>query len=291
MKEPRKEGMAQKGAAAVAAGGELHRGDGAGAEPPAQRRARSGDRCDALGKVLGHRGGRLLGVPGQRHGGVLPLGGADGEQLAAVARGVRGVDAAVEDGLEPVGDVGVVVESEDTVRLRQGLGEVLAVALGHAADGDDGLGAAVLLEIVGFSRASTESFLAASTNPQVLTTATSASEASSTRSQPSAAKRPASSSESTSLRAQPRVTRATVRRSGMDSRLLCCRRVVPPCRVACPPPATRSNRCPATRSNRRRARRERRRAPGTRPDARRWGGEARDQPASGSPLVYVSRST
>ncbi|CAM5733196.1 hypothetical protein SMICM304S_02975 [Streptomyces microflavus] len=152
MKEPRKEGMAQKEQLAVAAGGELHRGDGAGAEPPAQRRARSGDRCDALGKVLGHRGGRLLGVPGQRHGGVLPLGGADGEQLAAVARGVRGVDAAVEDGLEPVGDVGVVVESEDTVRLRQGLGEVLAVALGHAADGDDGLGAAVLLEIVGFEQ-------------------------------------------------------------------------------------------------------------------------------------------
>ena len=70
------------------------------------------------------------------------------------------------------------------------------------------------------SRASTESFLAASTKPQVLTTATSASAASSTSSQPSAAKRPASSSESTSLRAQPRVTRATVRRSGMGSRLL-----------------------------------------------------------------------
>src|SRR3954471_15976655 len=70
-------------------------------------------------------------------------------------------------------------------------------------------------------RASTESFLAASTKPQVLTTATSASAASFTRSQPSASKRPASSSESTSLRAQPRVTSATVRRSGMGSRLLC----------------------------------------------------------------------
>src|SRR5690242_3532266 len=70
-------------------------------------------------------------------------------------------------------------------------------------------------------RASTESFLAASTKPQVLTTATSASSASSTSCQPSASKRPASSSESTSLRAQPRVTSATVRRSGMGSRLLC----------------------------------------------------------------------
>lgn len=60
------------------------------------------------------------------------------------------MDAAVEDGLEAVGDVGVVVEAEDAVRFRQGLGEVLAVALGHAADGDDGLGAAVVLQIIGF---------------------------------------------------------------------------------------------------------------------------------------------
>ena len=61
------------------------------------------------------------------------------------------------------------------------------------------------------SSASIESFLACSTKPQVLTTATSASAASSTSSHPSAASRPASSSESTSLRAQPRVTRATLR--------------------------------------------------------------------------------
>ena len=60
-----------------------------------------------------------------------------------------------------------------------------------------------------------ESFLACSTKPQVLTTATSASAASSTRRQPSAASRPASSSESTSLRVHPRVTSATLpRRSG-----------------------------------------------------------------------------
>ena len=53
------------------------------------------------------------------------------------------------------------------------------------------------------SSASIESFLACSTKPQVLTTATSASAASSTSSHPSAARRPASSSESTSLRVQP----------------------------------------------------------------------------------------
>ena len=61
-------------------------------------------------------------------------------------------------------------------------------------------------------RVSMESFLACSTKPQVLTTATSASAASSTRVQPSAASRPASSSESTSLRVHPRVTSATLPR-------------------------------------------------------------------------------
>ena len=56
---------------------------------------------------------------------------------------------------------------------------------------------------------STESFLAASTKPQVFTTTVSASSGFSTSRKPSASNRPASSSESTSLRAQPRVTRAT----------------------------------------------------------------------------------
>ena len=65
------------------------------------------------------------------------------------------------------------------------------------------------------SRASTESFFADSINPHVLTNATSAFSTSSTRIQPSAAKRPANSSESTSLRAQPRVTTATVRLIGV----------------------------------------------------------------------------
>lgn len=138
-----------EGAPAVAAGGQLHRGDGAGAEAATERGARPGDRSDAFREVGGGRSD-LLRVPGQGHRGVLPFGGADREELAPVARGVRGVDTTVEDGLEPVGDVGVVVESEDSVRLRQGLGEVLAVALGHTADRDDGLGSAVILQIVGF---------------------------------------------------------------------------------------------------------------------------------------------
>ncbi len=64
-----------------------------------------------------------------------------------------------------------------------------------------------------------ESFLACSTKPQVFTTATSASAASSTRVQPSAARRPASSSESTSLRVHPRVTSATLPRLEGDTML------------------------------------------------------------------------
>ena len=110
------------------------------------------------------------------------------------------------------GDVGVVVEAEHGVGLGQRLGQVLAVALGQAADGDHGLRAPARrsLRSAASSRVSTESFLAASTKPQVLTTTVSASSGSSTSRKPPASSRPASSSESTSLRAQPRVTRATV---------------------------------------------------------------------------------
>ena len=58
------------------------------------------------------------------------------------------VGLAPDDRAEPGGDVGVVVEAQDGVGLRQRLGEVLAVALGQAADGHDGLGtAAGLLQL------------------------------------------------------------------------------------------------------------------------------------------------
>src|SRR6185369_12737764 len=59
------------------------------------------------------------------------------------------------------------------------------------------------------SSVSIESCLAFSTNPQVLTSTTSASEPSVVTRQPPAARRAARSSESTSLRAQPRVSNAT----------------------------------------------------------------------------------
>lgn len=153
MKEPRKDGMAQKEQRRSQPEASFTEATGLVPSRMAQGRPRPGDRRDAVGEVLGG-GGRcgLLCVAGKRHGRVLPFGGADRQQLAPVARGVRGVDTAVEDGLEAVGDVGVVVEAEDAVRFGQGLGEVLAVALGHAADGDHGLGPAVVLQIIGFEQ-------------------------------------------------------------------------------------------------------------------------------------------
>ena len=81
-----------------------------------------------------------------------------------------------QDRAQPGGDVGVVVEAEHGVGLGQRLGEVLAVALGQAADRDDGLGARrSALRSAASSSVSTESFLAASTKPQVFTTTVSAS--------------------------------------------------------------------------------------------------------------------
>ena len=132
--------------------------------------------------------------------------------------------AAGEDVVEPGGDVGVLVEAEHRVGLGQRLGELLAVPLGQAADSDDGLGRCavwhVVLSSAAASRVSTESFLAASMKPQVLTSTASASAASSTSCQPSPASRPASSSLSVSLRAQPRVTsgEAAGGETGVDTR-------------------------------------------------------------------------
>ena len=148
-------------------------------------------------------------APGSTAAGALDR--ADRQQLAAVAG--RVARAAARRRGRPRGDsgrLGVGVEAEHRVGLGQLLGELLAVPLGQAADGDDlraGVGGAP-------SSVSIESFLALSTKPQVLTTTTSAPPASSTSSQPAASSRPASSSESTSLRAQPSVTRATRREAG-----------------------------------------------------------------------------
>ena len=149
MNEPRKDGMAQN---------EQRRSQPEASFTEATGLVSSRRRSGARGPEAGARpSGRSSGAgcPGAWPGsatsaGGLPLGRADRQQLAPVAGGVRGVDAAVEDGLEAVGDVGVVVEAEHAVGLGKRFGELLAVPLGHAADGDDGLGPAVILQIVGF---------------------------------------------------------------------------------------------------------------------------------------------
>ena len=148
MKEPRKDGMAQKEQRRSQPEASFTEATGLPSSRRRSGRARPGGRGEPVRQVLGRAcPGRGRAAP--RPAGVLALGRADRQQLAPVARGVRGVDAAAEDGLEAVGDVGVVVEAEHAVGLGQRLGEFLAVPLGHAADGHDGLGSAVILEIVG----------------------------------------------------------------------------------------------------------------------------------------------
>ena len=165
----------------------------------------------SLSGAIGPVSSRVRGSPPARRPVDLPVDRRDRQQPAPVLRRVRGGPLPRHDGPQPGGDVGVVVEAEHGVRLGQRVGQLGAVPLGDAADGDDGLGRCVRppLRSAASSSASTESFLACSTNPQVFTSTVSAVAGSSTSRNPSAANRPASSSESTSLRAHPKVTRAT----------------------------------------------------------------------------------
>ena len=209
---PAEGGDGAEGAAPVAARRDLERGVRA-----AVQAAPVGARAAGGREPVGQRGdragrGRHAG-DGRGARGRTARGRGEREQGAAVAGDVGLVLAAGQDVLEPARDVGVVVEAEDRVRLGQGLGELGAVALGEAADGHDGLRTPLLgqlaLRSAACSRVSTESFLAASTKPQVLTMTASAASGSSTRRKPPSSSRAASSSESTSFRAHPRVTRWT----------------------------------------------------------------------------------
>ena len=115
--------------------------------PPSRRRRRRAGRSRAPGTGPG-RAPRARGrqVEASRST------GRDRQQPAAVRGRVRVVRLAGHDRAQPRGDVGVVVEAEHRVGLGQRLGEVLAVALGQAADRHDGLGAAVLLEVGGLEQ-------------------------------------------------------------------------------------------------------------------------------------------
>ena len=83
--------------------------------------------------------GRWDAVARQRHPGrpALALHRRQRQQLAAVGGHVRGGRVPVEDGPQVGGHVGVGVEPQHGVGLGQLVGELLAVALGQAADRDD----------------------------------------------------------------------------------------------------------------------------------------------------------
>ena len=124
-----------EGAAAVAAAGQLERRHRAAVEPAAYgARAGRGRTGTDLGQsaltswpgteiVEASRSTGVMGSSRRRSGGVCGRGAPRPPTIDA----------------QPGGDVGVVVEAEHRVGLGQRLGEVLAVALGQAADGHDGL--------------------------------------------------------------------------------------------------------------------------------------------------------
>ena len=118
-------GDGAEGAAAVAARGQLQGGGRAGGQPLAAQPVVPGDR----------RRSAVRRPPSRGHGGAVD--GADRQQGPAVARRVRHEGAPGEDVVEPVADRAVVVEAQDR-GLGQRAGELGAVPLGHAPDGDDG---------------------------------------------------------------------------------------------------------------------------------------------------------
>ena len=180
--------------------------------PPSSRRRSSARPAGRAPRAAGRRPTAVPGATRRRR----PLDRADRQQQPPVARGrATARRLAGQDRAQPGGDVGVVVEAEHGVGLGQRLGQLLAVPLGQAADGDDGLGPAVrprgrrpqqgvdgvllgrLDEAAGVDQHGVGVGGVVDERP----------------SRP-ASSRPASSSESTSLRAQPRVTSATVRAGG-----------------------------------------------------------------------------
>ena len=76
-----------------------------------------------------------------------PIDRGQRQQRAAVPRYVRLVPLAGQDSAKLAGHIGVIVEAEHRVGFRQGLGQLGAVPLRQAADGDHRLGSAGLLEV------------------------------------------------------------------------------------------------------------------------------------------------
>ena len=84
--------------------------------------------------------------PGSGDARTLPLGRAERQQGAPVARHVRARPARRAGSRPGARDVGVGVEAEHRVGLGQLVGQLLAVPLGQAADRDHGAGPAGLLQ-------------------------------------------------------------------------------------------------------------------------------------------------
>ncbi len=118
-------------------------------DPGQERAAERRDRAERAPPVAARRelevGDRARREPGARDPGVpghVDVGGGafdrrDRQQRAPVDGGVRGGRVAAEDVGEPLGELGVVVEAEHGVGLGEAVGQLLAVALGQAPDGDD----------------------------------------------------------------------------------------------------------------------------------------------------------
>ena len=134
MKEPRKDGMAQKEQRRSQPEASFTEATGA----PSSRRRRGARGPEAGARPSGEvrrrrrRGPGSADVPGSARDSWRSAG-----LIGSSLRRSRGVWEAwmppVRMVLQAVGDVGVVVEAEHAVRLGQRLGEFLAVPLGHAA--------------------------------------------------------------------------------------------------------------------------------------------------------------
>ena len=129
-------GDGAEAAAAVAPGGDLERGDHAPIEP-APHDPRPGRGSDTRRQVRYRRirpGGNRP-VAGQVRARGRPAGWRDRQQPAAVPRGVRRPPLPGHHGIQPGGDLVVVVKAQD-LGLRQRLGQPGTVALGQAPGGD-----------------------------------------------------------------------------------------------------------------------------------------------------------
>lgn len=86
-------------------------------------------------------------MPGNRHVPRLALDRRQWQQRAPIARHMGRRPLAVHDRVELARDIGIVVETQHRIGLGELGGELLAITLRHAADRDDRLGPALVLEV------------------------------------------------------------------------------------------------------------------------------------------------